>query len=330
MSSAEAGRLADEIGRQLEEPSSGLVQLVPHEWQMVIDALRSSQAGQDSGGPQDNGLLQKLLEHYQSSGFAQFIVPQDQGGAGQKCPHGNLWNVACTACGRAEPHKRPAASPATESAPAPGAVRQHFETWFKATEAGRDTTLKHALWTAWKMACLHSTPGQAAFIGSTVNNPNSWDADEGSGSDHGAPPMGWQPINTRPWVDDLMWFRRGQNIDGPQRASSDDADRYDYWAPCEPPPLAASPLPPEGRSGWKWVPEKPTREMLQAAIDESGWTAWAHPPEMENGVEVEQGISQEEADEINDSGREAMADTYAAMLAAAPDAGKGESEGGCG
>jgi hypothetical protein len=51
----------------------------------------------------------------------------------------------------------------------------------------------------------------------------------------------WQPIATRPFVDDLMWFasRNGKGewiIEGPRGASSDD-DRFELWAECDAPSL---------------------------------------------------------------------------------------------
>lgn len=49
----------------------------------------------------------------------------------------------------------------------------------------------------------------------------------------------WQPVATRPLADDPMWFYRnvgaGHEIDGPRGAREDDADWWQFWAPCEPP-----------------------------------------------------------------------------------------------
>jgi hypothetical protein len=47
---------------------------------------------------------------------------------------------------------------------------------------------------------------------------------------------GWRPINEAPDSDDLIWLRRGDNIDGPRPIQSDDCDYYDHFAPCEAPP----------------------------------------------------------------------------------------------
>lgn len=40
-------------------------------------------------------------------------------------------------------------------------------------------------------------------------------------------------------TDDLFWFRRGDTFDGPRspQAGGYDADEWDYFAPCEPPPF---------------------------------------------------------------------------------------------
>lgn len=54
----------------------------------------------------------------------------------------------------------------------------------------------------------------------------------------GAP---WRPINECPWSDDLFWFARGDNVDGPRTPEKDDADYWDYFAECTYP----SPLPDE-------------------------------------------------------------------------------------
>lgn len=51
---------------------------------------------------------------------------------------------------------------------------------------------------------------------------------------------GWQPINTAPMSDDLIWLRRGDSIEGPRAWDAYDPDRYHWWAPCEPPSSAAS------------------------------------------------------------------------------------------
>jgi hypothetical protein len=45
----------------------------------------------------------------------------------------------------------------------------------------------------------------------------------------------WLPINEAPDSDDLIWLRRGDNIDGPRAIQSDDCDYYDFFAPCEAP-----------------------------------------------------------------------------------------------
>lgn len=50
----------------------------------------------------------------------------------------------------------------------------------------------------------------------------------------------WQPIHTRPECDDLMWFCRGDTVDGPRIMKLDDADYWDWWCYCESPPLPAS------------------------------------------------------------------------------------------
>jgi hypothetical protein len=45
----------------------------------------------------------------------------------------------------------------------------------------------------------------------------------------------WQPINSMNLTDELVWLRKGEAIDGPRIAETDDYDRYAFWAPCEPP-----------------------------------------------------------------------------------------------
>lgn len=51
----------------------------------------------------------------------------------------------------------------------------------------------------------------------------------------------WKPISTLDLTDELIWVRKGNSIDGPKVADTDDYDRYESWAPCEPPRLAAAP-----------------------------------------------------------------------------------------
>jgi hypothetical protein len=67
--------------------------------------------------------------------------------------------------------------------------------------------------------------------------------------DHPAPaPVvdAWRPIAEIPNTDDLFWFRRGNNIDGPAHYdSAHDPDSYDYFAPCEPPTVALASHKPE-------------------------------------------------------------------------------------
>ena len=51
------------------------------------------------------------------------------------------------------------------------------------------------------------------------------------------PILQWQPINTCPESDDPMWFFNSatRSIEGPRGALGSDADKFDYWAPCEAP-----------------------------------------------------------------------------------------------
>lgn len=59
---------------------------------------------------------------------------------------------------------------------------------------------------------------------------------------------GWREINSMNLTDELVWLRKGCNIDGPRSPETDDYDRYELWAPCVSPRLAASrsPAPAEG------------------------------------------------------------------------------------
>lgn len=45
----------------------------------------------------------------------------------------------------------------------------------------------------------------------------------------------WQSINSMNLSDELVWLRKGDAIEGPRVAETDDYDRYAFWAPCEPP-----------------------------------------------------------------------------------------------
>lgn len=61
---------------------------------------------------------------------------------------------------------------------------------------------------------------------------------------HRAPsaPREWQSIHTRPDTNDLMWFTRGDTVDGPRQPSPDDADCWDFWCYAKAPmPLPEPP-----------------------------------------------------------------------------------------
>jgi hypothetical protein len=75
--------------------------------------------------------------------------------------------------------------------------------------------------------------------------------------------------------------------------------------------------------GWKLVPIEPTQEMLEAAFDESGWRVEPYTAPRESGVAIDSDMSEADAAEINEAGRQAHADTYRTMLAAAPTLSKG-------
>lgn len=74
----------------------------------------------------------------------------------------------------------------------------------------------------------------------------------------------WQGIHTAPMTDDLIWLMRGDSIEGPRPWEIDDPDRFDYWAPCEP-PSPATDQPAQG--------ETPRTELRLALL------AWAHNEE---------------------------------------------------
>jgi hypothetical protein len=57
-----------------------------------------------------------------------------------------------------------------------------------------------------------------------------------------ADPPEWQDMSTAAWSDDLIWLRRGNEVDGPRPIVHDDYDRYSHWAPCEAPSIYASQL----------------------------------------------------------------------------------------
>jgi hypothetical protein len=54
------------------------------------------------------------------------------------------------------------------------------------------------------------------------------------------PPLPWRPINECPDSDDWFWFMRGDTVDGPRLPAYDDADYWDWFAPCEAPPTRAA------------------------------------------------------------------------------------------
>lgn len=47
----------------------------------------------------------------------------------------------------------------------------------------------------------------------------------------------WQSITTAPLTDDLIWLYNSasKSIEGPRPLFEYDPDKFDYWAPCEPP-----------------------------------------------------------------------------------------------
>lgn len=50
----------------------------------------------------------------------------------------------------------------------------------------------------------------------------------------------WESINSASiWSDDIIWLYNSasRSIEGPRPFFEYDADKFDYWAPCEPPPL---------------------------------------------------------------------------------------------
>lgn len=74
------------------------------------------------------------------------------------------------------------------------------------------------------------------------------------------------------------------------------------------------------REGWVSVPKEPTKEMLDAALRSMGAYIEPYDPQYEEGVQVDCGMSQEDADHINEQQREALAEQYRAQIAAAPGA----------
>lgn len=69
---------------------------------------------------------------------------------------------------------------------------------------------------------------------------------------------------------------------------------------------------------WKLVPVEPTEEMIEAALEESGWRVEPYTSPRESGVPIECDMSVDDAAAINQAGRDAHAATFRVMLAASP------------
>lgn len=82
-------------------------------------------------------------------------------------------------------------------------------------------------------------------------------------------------------------------------------------------PVAASPGVPDG---WKLVPVEPTEAMMRAAMDRLGWTTRPTPPEYENfgSARISDGLSEEDAAQIDGELAMEFREVYRAVLAAAP------------
>ncbi len=99
---------------------------------------------------------------------------------------------------------------------------------------------------------------------------------------------------------DQQTYTWDKNCSGRDR---DPRYRWEYWVPFARAAIEAM--------------REPDIAMLEAAIDESGWRVTAYTAPRESGVAVDGDISPEDAEHINQTGRAAMASTYAAMISAA-------------